>query len=56
MNAPDETVESERTRAQELARSLVEEAWNLGCDPMLLTVQHEGAIRQVSVKVVQRED
>ena len=55
MNDPDETVESEKARAQELAHALVEEAWNLGSGPMLLDLQYEGAVCEVSVKVKQSE-
>ena len=55
MNDPDETVESEKARSQELAHGLVEEAWDLGSSPMLLDVQYEGAIWEASVKVKQSE-
>jgi hypothetical protein len=57
MDDQPETVESEKekARAKKLAHLLVEEAWNLGADPMVLTVQYEGAIWEVSVKVVQSE-
>jgi hypothetical protein len=55
MNDPDETVESEKARAQELADALVEAVWNLGSGPMLLEVQYEGAVWEVSVKVKQNE-
>lgn len=55
MSNSDETVESEKVRAQELAHALVEEAWNLGSVPMLLDVQYEGAMWEVSVKVKQSE-
>lgn len=51
MNDSDEKVESEKVRAQELAHALVEEAWNLGSGSMLLDVEYEGAIWEVSVKV-----
>jgi len=55
MDDPDETVESEKARAQELADALVEAVWNLGSGPMLLEVQYEGAVWEVSVKVKQNE-
>ena len=55
MNDPDETVESEKARAQELADALAEAVWNLGSGPMLLEVQYEGAVWEVSVKVKQNE-
>ena len=40
----DETVESEKARAQELAQALVEEVWNLGSAPMLLNTGYESAM------------
>ncbi len=55
MNRQDETVSGERARARELAHALVEEAWNLGANTLALTVQYEGAIWQVSVRVVETE-
>ena len=55
MKGQNETVESEKIRAQELAHSLVEETWNLGADPMVLKVQYEGAIWEVSVKMIRTQ-
>lgn len=55
MNDPDDAVESERAHAKELAHALIEEAWNLGSVPMLLDVQYEGALWEVSMKVKQSE-
>ena len=40
MNSADEIVEAEKTRARELANSLVEEAWDLGANPLELTVEY----------------
>lgn len=51
----EETVESEEAHAQALARTLVEEAWNLGAGPMLLKVEYEGALWEVSVRVAESE-
>lgn len=41
MNGNDETVRSEKVHARELAHALVEEAWNLAADPLVLNVQYE---------------
>lgn len=51
MNSADETVETEKNHVRELAHSLVEEAWNLGANPLELTVEYEGAVWAVSVRV-----
>jgi len=55
MNSGDETVETEKNRAQELAHSLVEEAWNLGANPLEFAVEYEVAVWKVSVRVAATE-
>jgi hypothetical protein len=55
MNGRGETIESEKKRAQELAHSLVVEAWNLGAAPMTLTVEYEGATWEETVRVIASE-
>ena len=55
MNSGDETVESEKKRVRELARLLAAEAWNLGANPLKVSVEYEGAIWQVSVRVAVTE-
>jgi len=51
MNSRDETMDSEKKRAQELARLLVAQAWNLGANPLEFAVEYEGAMWQVTVRV-----
>lgn len=55
MNSGDETVETEGNHVRDLVHSLVEEAWNLGANPLELTVEYEGALWSVSVRVVETE-
>jgi hypothetical protein len=53
MRAENETVESEEASVQEFASAQIEEAWNLGANSMLLTIEDESAFPEESVKVVQ---
>lgn len=55
MSGQEETVETERSHARELAHGLVEEAWNLGAEPLVLTMQFEGALWQVQGKAAGSE-
>lgn len=56
VHAESEIARSEERHAQQLARALVEEVWNLGAAPMLLDVEYEGADWEVFVKVKHPEE
>ena len=49
-------VRAEHERVHRLARALVEEAWNLGAQPLVLRVEYEGADWEVSVRVKGTEE
>lgn len=47
---------AEHEHVHRLARALVEEAWNLGAQPLVLHVDYEGADWEVSVRVKRTEE
>jgi hypothetical protein len=49
-------VRAEHEHAHRLARELVEEAWNLGANPIVLHIEYEGADWEVSVRVKRTEE
>ena len=49
-------VRAEHEHVHRLARALVEEAWNLGAQPLLLHIEYEGADWEVSVRVKRTEE
>ena len=49
-------VRAEHAHVHRLARALVEEAWNLGAQPVVLHVEYEGADWEVSVRVKRTEE
>ena len=54
---PDRNVvRAEHAHVHRLARALVEEAWNLGAQPLLMHVEYEGADWEVSVRVKRTEE
>jgi len=49
-------VRAEHEHVHRLARALVEEAWSLGAQPLVLHVEYEGADWEVSVRVKRTEE
>lgn len=51
-----EIARSEERPAQQLARALIAEVWDLGAAPMLLDVEDEGADWEASVRIKHTEE
>ena len=49
-------VRAEHEHVHRLARALVEEAWNLGAQPLVVHVEYEGADWEVSLRVKRTEE